>query len=1676
MKLRTKVSKVLSLMLVFSMVTSLLSGMGAATADAAEATAGAGTMALSIEGEAGTLSEVAGLEIAKNEACSNEYMVKGIVRNTTASVSFSVYATTSGERTLNIYHMAVTDDRALNVVVNNGAPQTVSCTGSKPVEGANGIAVVSTKVTLLGNSMNTVTISSNAELPGPNVDRIEIEQSEAEAVKTVDAMLAALPAKADVTDANKMVVTGVNKSYEPLKAKTGFTAANVTKLTDDLAKVAELNAKRQLVGAYLPIEAEMVCALGGSAIVPQKEEAASNGYYIAEIGGAADNKVTYSVHAKEAGKRLLKIYYATPEERNFNIVVNGKDKYESHCTVADWSKKATDEVVVDLQLGENTIVFGGTNGAAAPYLDKIEVELMAAERVSTINGLFDYVPDAANVTHENKMIVRAIYEAYRTVEGMPGIKEDGVNKLKAALNRIDILEGNLGLKYPVFPIEAEIATSKSEGTSHKYSATASNGWYAGNIGGDKKNSITFEVEAEEAAQRILSIYHIVDGERNLYVTVNNGTPQKFACKGDSWETPTTEPCQLTVTLQKGKNTITLGNTEGIVAPDVDSIKLELKATEAAKLVEKQIDALPAALSLNLGRDEKFVNATEASYNALKDVYTQATATELAVSNVKKLEEAVKTIGNMKFADEQPIELVIEGEVAAPASGAYIMSGEPEPITSNGHLMGGFISTPTTGTAYATINVEAELTTTRELKIYYATVDKRNLTVTVNDAAPVTIPCPGNNINNWLIPNEDPVTTQIDLHKGTNTIKFSVPTGESGPNIDKIVIKMTKTEAQATVNGLIKGIPEIISEDNKMVVEAINDAYISLPEKNAVTEYSKLVAALDKVANLEGKRTAEHPLLALEADLAACENGAVLEGISLASNGSHIRKLEGAATAAFHVNSAGAGKRVLKIYYAKKTNPDEVSKLNIAVNKAAPITMNLRGGSDYKSGDPRVVSVDLVAGANAIVFSGVNGYDAPHIDKIEIEMPPAEAAKEVVTMIEGLKDAAQLTIDDKGMVYAVEIAYNSLTDKAAVTNYAKLKAAVDRIKALEAESGLTDVERALKAAMAKFEELEETVAGLREKKSIYTTDSWQAVEDAFAAAQAEYNKAVNGDPYTPVNVDLFVELVDTLEEAVDALLTVDLKAVQDKFVALVSRMNGLKEDSYTAESWKAVADAYTPAKEEFDKGNKADYKTLDALCKTLEKALNNLKFKPVTVTFDSDGGTAIQPQTIDAGTKVIKPADPVKEEGKYSLMSWQLDGVNFDFETPVTRDITLKAKWILTVLKDLLDEFKGGLEGLPGTLNKDDYTDKSWQDFQNAYDNAKGEYDKAENADPDKLKGLMDALKDAIANLERKDALVTVTFDVVGGTPIAPSTVKVQKGSTVAKPQQETTKLQYVFMGWYDKDVAFDFATPITENKTLTAKWMLKSLKDALDQFDQLKDKLPNKNDYTEDSWKAVEDAYNDAKAEADKGADADPNKLRELLERLNAAIQGLVKKDGANGQAEVKAQSITIHGISKKIAAGKKVKLTADILPENATKKEVTWESSNTKYATVSATGVVKVKKAGKNKNVTITAKAADGSGVSQTYKIKIMPKAVKRVVLTAETETVKAGQKVKIESAVYPSLPKKQMNATLQWISSNTKYATVTKKGVVKTKKAGKNKTVKITAMATDGSGKKATVKIKLK
>lgn len=184
------------------------------------------------------------------------------------------------------------------------------------------------------------------------------------------------------------------------------------------------------------------------------------------------------------------------------------------------------------------------------------------------------------------------------------------------------------------------------------------------------------------------------------------------------------------------------------------------------------------------------------------------------------------------------------------------------------------------------------------------------------------------------------------------------------------------------------------------------------------------------------------------------------------------------------------------------------------------------------------------------------------------------------------------------------------------------------------------------------------------------------------------------------------------------------------------------------------------------------------------------------------------------------------------------------------------------------------------------------------------------------------------------------------------------------------------------------------------------------------------------------------------------------------------KTDTAKKKVAVK--KITISGVSKKLADGKKMALSVTIKPTNATNKKVTWTSSNKRYATVNSKGVVTAKKAGIGKKVTITATAKDGSKKKCKYTITIMKDSVKSIKLQAAKKTVKAGSSIKVKAIVKTTGTK--VNKKLKWTSSNKKYATVSSSGKVTAKKAGKGKTVTITVKSTNGSNKKASVKIKIK
>lgn len=190
----------------------------------------------------------------------------------------------------------------------------------------------------------------------------------------------------------------------------------------------------------------------------------------------------------------------------------------------------------------------------------------------------------------------------------------------------------------------------------------------------------------------------------------------------------------------------------------------------------------------------------------------------------------------------------------------------------------------------------------------------------------------------------------------------------------------------------------------------------------------------------------------------------------------------------------------------------------------------------------------------------------------------------------------------------------------------------------------------------------------------------------------------------------------------------------------------------------------------------------------------------------------------------------------------------------------------------------------------------------------------------------------------------------------------------------------------------------------------------------------------------------------DNGQDDEDGEIRAAKMTLTADVKG--------------AEDVPVKN-TYKLAPGKKLELNVTFLPENAEEEELTFASSNKKIAKVDEDGEITAgKKAGK---ATITVTSANG--LKKTFKIQVMKKPIKKVKLKASKKVVKVKKKLKLKVTLTPN--KKQASDSVYWKSNNPKIAAVTQAGVVKGIKKGK---VKITAVATDGSGKKAAITIQVK
>jgi uncharacterized repeat protein (TIGR02543 family) len=218
----------------------------------------------------------------------------------------------------------------------------------------------------------------------------------------------------------------------------------------------------------------------------------------------------------------------------------------------------------------------------------------------------------------------------------------------------------------------------------------------------------------------------------------------------------------------------------------------------------------------------------------------------------------------------------------------------------------------------------------------------------------------------------------------------------------------------------------------------------------------------------------------------------------------------------------------------------------------------------------------------------------------------------------------------------------------------------------------------------------------------------------------------------------------------------------------------------------------------------------------------------TVTFNVDGGSAVEEQSVKEGGKLTQPS-PAKTG--YTFAGWYKDAAKttqWNFATDVvTANTTLYANWRTVTPRSFTVTYDGNgstggtvpsdthsynagalvtVLGNTGSLVKTGYTFASWTAA-----NGSG----------------TDYVADATFTISKSTTLyanwtpATVTYDGNGGA--VEEQIVVQPDGTLTRPP-DPTKAGHTFAGWYKDEATttqWNFATDVvTENTTLYAKWIL----------------------------------------------------------------------------------------------------------------------------------------------------------------------------------------------------------------------------------------------------------------
>lgn len=215
-------------------------------------------------------------------------------------------------------------------------------------------------------------------------------------------------------------------------------------------------------------------------------------------------------------------------------------------------------------------------------------------------------------------------------------------------------------------------------------------------------------------------------------------------------------------------------------------------------------------------------------------------------------------------------------------------------------------------------------------------------------------------------------------------------------------------------------------------------------------------------------------------------------------------------------------------------------------------------------------------------------------------------------------------------------------------------------------------------------------------------------------------------------------------------------------------------------------------------------------------------KTYTVKFYSNGGSSVPSQVVESGQKATKPQNPIKSG--YTFVGWYTNSrltSAYDFNTPVTRNLSLYAKWAVEIPSEFTVKFetnggnaiadqivkRGNAVEKPADPVRDGYVFEGWY--------ADEQLNQFYNFNDPVSKNL--TLYARWTDMSKH----SVTFVLNDGSMGAYEMQVVKHEEAASSPETDPERANYRFTGWYTDENAvekYDFSSEVKGDLTLYAGW------------------------------------------------------------------------------------------------------------------------------------------------------------------------------------------------------------------------------------------------------------------